>query len=177
MMPAMSASTVLFLLIRAAHVLLAATWVGAVAFTTFYLMPALQDAGPSAGPVMGALARRKIPVFMAVVGGTTVLTGFYLYYRFTGGFDPALSGSIGARVFGTGGIAGLVALILGGAVVGRNAKKMDDLSVRLGSAPESQRAAIVSDMAAARQRIATFSMIIFVLQAIAVICMAIGHYV
>src|SRR5262245_8461707 len=101
----MTASTAIFLLIRATHVLLAALWVGTAVFTTFYLMPALQESGPAAGPVMGALMRRKIHAFIASIGGTTVLTGLYLYYRFTGGFDPALSGSMGARVFGAGGVA------------------------------------------------------------------------
>src|SRR3954469_25825241 len=102
----MSSSTALFLILRAAHVLLATLWVGAVGFVTFFLMPALDEAGPAAGPVMGALVRRKIHVFMASIGGTTVVTGIYLYYRFTGGFDPALSGSMAARVFGTRGAAG-----------------------------------------------------------------------
>ena len=173
----MSASTALFLLLRATHVLLAALWVGSVAFTTFYLMPALAESGPSAGPVMGALARRKIHVYMASIGGITVLTGFYLYYRFTGGFDPALSGSRGAMAFGFGGICGLVALILGGAIVSRNAKKMGDLGARLASAPDAQRAALTAEIADARQRIETFSRIIIALQIIAVVLMAIGHYV
>jgi hypothetical protein len=173
----MSAATALFLLLRAAHVLLAALWVGAVAFTTFFLMPALEETGPAAGPVMGALLRRKVPVFMSAIGGLTVLTGFYLYYRFTGGFDPTLSGSTGAMVFGTGGIAGLAALIIGGAVVSRNAKKMATIGGRLASAPESERAALSAEMAAARQRAATFSRVVIALQAIAVVLMAIGHYV
>src|SRR5262249_54912621 len=120
----MTAATAFFLLVRAAHVLLATIWVGSVALTTFFLMPALEEAGPSAGPVMGALMRRKLPVFMSSIGGTTVLTGLYLYYRFTGGFDPALSASTAGKVFGTGGVAGIAALIIGGAVVSRNAKKM-----------------------------------------------------
>jgi uncharacterized membrane protein len=173
----MTAATLLFLLLRATHVLLAALWVGATAFTTFYLMPALEEAGAAAGPVMGALIRRKIHAFMASIGGITVLTGFYLYYRFTGGFDPALSGSIGAMVFGTGGICGLVALILGGAVVSRNAKKMGDLGARLATTPEAQRGALVAEMAAIRRKTATFSRIVIVLQVIALLCMAVGHYV
>src|SRR4029450_5991474 len=123
----MTASTLLFLLLRAAHVLLAAIWVGATVFTTMLLMPALQDSGPAAAQVIGALMRRKMPAFMAALGGTTVLTGLYLYYRFTGGFDPALSGSVSAMVFGTGGIAGIAALIIGGAVISRTTKKMVDL--------------------------------------------------
>jgi len=135
----MTAATALFLLLRAAHVLLAALWVGATAFVTFFLMPALADAGRSSAPIMAALMRRRFDVFMASIGGTAVLTGFYLYYRFTGGFDPALSGSLAARVFGTGGIAGLVALILGGAVVSRSGKKMAELGARMATAPEAER--------------------------------------
>lgn len=173
----MSSSTLLFLVLRAAHVLIGAIWIGAVAFTTFFLMPSLAEAGPAAGPVMGALMRRKIHVFMASLGGTTVLTGFYLYYRFTGGFDPTLAGSRGARVFGTGGLAGLIALIVGGAVVSRHAKKMGELGARIASAPESERGALAAQMAAARQGAQTASRIVVALQVIAIVLMALGHYV
>ena len=173
----MAASTVVFLVLRAAHVLLAAVWVGATAFTTFFLLPAVTDAGPAAAPVMGALIRRKLHVFMAAVGGTAVLTGIYLLYRFTGGFDPALSGTTAARVFSIGGLCGIVALIVGGAVVSRNAKKMSELGVRLASAPESDRAALASQMAAHRGRTATASRIVIALQIVALVLMAIGHYV
>ena len=158
----MTFATLLFLLVRAAHVLLAALWVGAVGFVTFLLLPAVTDSGPAGGTVMGALARRKMHVFMASIGGLTVLTGFYLYYRFTGGFDPALSGSRGAIVFGFGGICGTIALIIGGAVVGRNAKKIEEPG---------------ADVAALRARIRTSSRLVLILQLIAAGLMAIGHYV
>ncbi len=173
----MSASTVIFLALRAAHVLLAAIWVGAVFFTTFFLMPSLAESGPAAGPVMGALMRRRLHVVMSSIAGTTVLTGFYLYYRLTGGFDPALSGSRTAMVFGTGGLAGLVALIIGGAVLGRNAKKMGELGARMATAPESERAALGSQIAAARRSAETASRVVIVLLVIAVVLMALGHYV
>lgn len=173
----MSASTVLFLVLRAAHVLIAAIWVGGVALTTFYIFPALEESGLAAGPVMGALMRRKIHVYMASIGGTTVLTGFYLYYRFTGGFDPSLSATRAAMVFGTGGAAGLLALIIGGAVVSRNAKKMGEIGARLASARDTEPADLIAQMTAARRRAATGSRIVVVLQMIAVVLMAIGHYV
>ena len=173
----MTASTVLFLLLRAAHVLLAAIWVGATVFTTMLLMPAVQDSGPAGGQVVGALMRRKMPAFMAALGGTTVLTGLYLYYRFTGGFDPALSGSMGARVFGAGGLAGILALIIGGAVISRGTKKLAALGDRLPGTPEAQRGAVIAEMNDARKRVATFSRIVIALQVIAVVLMAIGHYV
>jgi len=173
----MQASTVLFLLVRAAHVLVAAIWVGSTFFITYFLFPTLQETGPAAGPVVGGLTRRKLSAFQASLGGTAVLTGFYLYYRFTGGFDTTLSATRSAMVFGTGGIVGLAALIIGGAVVGRNANKMSELGARLASAPESERAALAGQMAAHRSRAATAGRIVTILQMIAVVLMAIGHYV
>jgi hypothetical protein len=157
---------------------MAAVWLGAMAFVSFFLMPAIQETGPAAGPVMGALMRRKLPVFMSSLGGLTVVTGFYLYWRFTGGFDPALSATRAAMVFGTGGIAGLFALIIGGAIVSRNAKKMAGLGVQLASMPDGPaRATAAAEMAAARTRAATAGRIVVVLQMIALACMAVGHYV
>ena len=173
----MQSSALLFLLIRAAHVLLAALWVGATFFVTYFLFPSLQETGPAGGPVMGALMRRKLPAFQASLGGITVLTGFYLYYRFTSGFDPVVSGSRGGIVFGTGGICGLAALIIGGAVVGKNAHKMSELGARLATAPEAERAALAAQMATHRSRAATAGRLVMILQMIAVVLMAIGHYV
>ena len=178
MMRAMSFATALFLLLRVAHVLLAATWLGASAFVALFLMPSAEDAGPAAGPMMSALMRRKLPVFMAAVGGTVVVTGLYLYWRFTGGFDPALSGTRAAMVFGTGGISGIAALIVGGVVVSRNAKKMADVAGRLPTVTEGpERAVLVGDMNAARRKAAAGARLVVVLQAIALAAMAIGHYV
>jgi uncharacterized membrane protein len=173
----MSAATILFLVLRAAHVLIAALWIGGVALSTFYIFPALEEAGPAAGPVMGALMRRKLPVYMASLGGTAVLTGFYLYYRFTGGFDPSLSATRAARVFGAGGAAGLLALIIGGAIVSRNANKISDIAGRLASARDTERPDLMAQLAAARRRAATGSRIVIALQVIAIVLMAIGHYV
>lgn len=170
-------ATLLFLVLRAAHVLIAALWIGGVALSTFYIFPALEESGPAAGPVMGALLRRKLPVYMASIGGTTILTGFYLYYRFTGGFDPSLSATRAAMVFGTGGVAGLIALIIGGAVVSRNAKKIGDIVTRLAASRDTERADLMAQLAAARGRATTGSRIVLVLQVIAILLMAIGHYV
>jgi uncharacterized membrane protein len=173
----MSTSTALFLLIRAAHVLVAAIWLGATFLLSFVVLPSLQDIGPAAAPMMGALMRRKLPAFMASMGGTAVLTGIYLFYRFTGGFDPALSGTRAAMTFGTGGLAGILALVVGGVVVAKNAKKMGELAARLSSAAEADRAALGAQMAAARARAATGSRIVITLQTVAIVLMAIGHYV
>jgi uncharacterized membrane protein len=174
----MSFPTLLFLTIRAVHVLLAATWVGAVAFMVLFVMPAMKQTGPAAGPMMGAIARRGLNAFMGALGGLTVLTGFYLYWRLTGHFDPALSATRGAMVFGTGGIAGLLSVIIGGAVVGRSMAKMGALGGKAMALPEgAERAALMTQSNAARDRGITGAQIVLVLQMVALICMAVGHYV
>jgi uncharacterized membrane protein len=174
----MSFPTLLFLTIRAVHVLLAATWLGAVGFMVLFVMPAMKETGPAAGPMMGAIARRGLNGFMGALGGITVLTGFYLYWRFTGHFDPALSASRAAMVFGTGGIAGLLSVIIGGAVVGRSIAKMGALGGKAMALPEGpERAALMTQSNAARDRGITGARIVLVLQIVALTCMAVGHYV
>lgn len=161
----MTISTLVFLLLRVTHVLLAAVWIGMTAFTTLLLMPTItKEPNVGGAPLAQAMMRRGLHIYMASLGGTVVLTGFYLYWRFTGGFDPALSATRGAMVFGTGGIAGTLALILGGAVVGKNAKIM-------------ATATSPAQFAAARDKSATFGRIVLILQLIAIAAMALGHYV
>lgn len=174
----MSGVTTLFLAVRVLHVLLAALWLGATGFVAFFVMPSLRETWPAPGPMMGAIARRGINPFMGALGGITVLTGIWLYWRFTGGFDPALSATRAAMVFGTGGAAGILAVVLDGAVVGRNAKNMGTLAGKAMSMPEGpERAVLMAQAAAARQRAARAGQILLVLQIVALALMAIGHYV
>jgi hypothetical protein len=143
-----------------------------------FVMPASKAAGAAAAPMMAAIARRGLNGFMGAVGGITVLTGFYLYWRLTGGFSPELSATRTAMVFGTGGIAGILAVIVGGAVVGRSAARMGTLGGKAMALPEgSERASLMAQSAAAQDRAIAGARIVLVLQMIALGCMAIGHYV
>src|SRR5437762_7997996 len=117
-------STGLFLSLRVLHVLLAAVWLGATVFTSILLMPVIEASGPAGGQLMVSLERKGLTPFFASLGGITVLTGFYLYWHFTGGFDPEVSRSHAGIAFGIGGVAGLLALIISGAVIGRSSKKV-----------------------------------------------------
>ena len=175
----MSSATLIFLLIRVLHVLLAALWIGATAFAVIFLDRLLSETDRGLAPaVLTTLGRGGMNAFMGSVGGLTVLTGLYLYWHFTGHFDPALSATRGARVFGTGGMAGIIALIVGGSVIGRTFKKMTALATRAASLPEgSERASLLSQIDSARGRVHTTGWVVLLLQIIALAAMAIGHYV
>jgi hypothetical protein len=115
---------------------------------------------------------------MASLGGTTVLSGIYLFWRFTGGFDPVVSASRGGMAFSIGALTGVIALILGGAMVGRSAKKAATLQAKATNLPEgAERAALTTEMAMLRDRMITFSRIVLVLLLISMATMAIGHYI
>ena len=77
---------------------------------------------------------------MGALGGVTVLTGFYLYWRLDRLISiRRLSATRSAMVFGTGGIVGtpVPRTVIGGSVVGRM------LSAKMGSA-RSRNAMAVS---------------------------------
>jgi uncharacterized membrane protein len=170
-------STALFLFLRVLHVLLAAIWVGATVFTSFLLMPAVQDTGPAGGQVMMSLNRKGITAFFGAMGGITVLTGIYLFWRFTGGFDPEISRSNAGMAFGIGGVAGILAVIIGGSVVGRSANKAAALMEQVVKAPDAQKGALMQQAGVLRQRMATFGIVVVLLQIIALVTMALAHYI
>src|SRR4051794_15892502 len=126
-------STGLYLTFRVVHVLLAALWIGATVFVSFLLMPAIETSGPAGGQVMIGLNRRGLNAYMGAIGSLTVLTGIALFWHYTAGFDPGLSGSRAGIAYSIGGLAGVLATIVGGAVVGRSAKQVVALMQKAGA--------------------------------------------
>ncbi|HZP10972.1 MAG TPA: hypothetical protein VFB36_00980 [Nevskiaceae bacterium] len=157
-----------FVAIRVLHVVLAALWLGAGVFTALFLFPTLGDSAPGSNSMFAALMRRRFGVYMAVTGGLAVLTGIWLYWRFTGGFSAATIGTTSGIVFGIGGLAGIAAVAIGGAVIGRSADKMAALI---------EQAAPQSEIEALRQRALGANRVVAALMILAVVCMAAGHYV
>ena len=49
----------LFLSVRVLHILLGATWLGAAVVVSYFVLPAIEQAGPDGGKVVNGLIRRK----------------------------------------------------------------------------------------------------------------------
>jgi len=84
-----------YLFARILHVVTGAFWFGTVAFTATFLMPSMAEAGPDAGKVMVAMRRRHFFEIVPAIASVTVLTGLWLYWRFTGGFSSEVMSSRG----------------------------------------------------------------------------------
>ena len=159
----------LFPWVRVLHILLAALWLGAGALLTLYVLPTLRWLGPAGQATLRSLEQRGLSRFMAANGGLTILSGLWLYWTLTAGFDAHLVGSPTGLVFGVGGVAGILAGIIGGAVIGRSIKRLDSLDE--GSLAEGPEAV------ALHRRIATGSRLALGLLLVAVVAMSLGHTV
>ena len=157
----------LFPWVRMLHILFAASWFGAAAFLTLYLLPVARQLGAAGGATMTALSGRGFHRFMAANAGLTVLSGLWLYWTLTAGFaGPAMTSTPG-MVFGLGGLAGLLAAVIGGAVIGRTLSRIETLKGRL---PDAQ-----PQVAALQGRVAAASRFALGLLVFALVAMALGH--
>jgi len=171
-------SNLVFLAVRVLHVVFGAAWLGTAVAGSFFFLPSVADAGPDGGKVVVALARRKFLVYIASVSGMAVLSGFWLYWRLTNGFDPGMSASNSAKVFGAGGLLGLVAAILAVSGVSRNVKKVLRIMGQVAGTPdEKARAALLQQAAKHRQTAAIIGRIVALLLVLTAMLMAVGHYV
>jgi hypothetical protein len=170
--------TIAFLMLRAVHVAFAAIWIGSTVFTSLLLVPAVEASGPAGGDVMAALGRRGMNAYMTAIGAGTLATGIYLLWRFTGGFDAAVIATHAGLAFATGGAAGVLAGVVGGGVVGRSATRLLALMTTAAAQPdEAAKAAVVGQAAALRGRMKAGARVVLALQAVALVLMALGHYI
>jgi hypothetical protein len=80
--------------------------------------------------------------------------------------------------FGTGGTAGLLAGIIGGAVVGRSAVRVSAIMRQAVGVPDGPfKGALLQQAAVLRRRIHTGSQVVLALQTTALVLMSVGHYV
>ena len=166
-----------FLAIRAAHVLVAALWIGATVFGSALLMPAIEASGQTGGLLMQRLNRRGFHVYMAAVSVTTLVTGLYLLWHFSG-FDFSVSNGHAGLVFGTGGLAGIFAGIVGGAVVARSGRQLEHvLRDTMTIADDQNHRALLARVATLKSRMKVGTRVVVGLQTVALVCMAVGHYV
>ena len=103
----------LMLVLRLIHVGGGALWVGMMAFMTFYLTPALAEAGPAeSGKVMAALQKQRIMVIMPLIALLTIASGLWLMMRTYGG-PGALAATRMGMALNVGAAAAIVAFLIG----------------------------------------------------------------
>lgn len=107
----------LMIVLRFTHVVFGALWVGMMTFQTFFLLPAMGEAGPDAGKLMASLARRRIPIIMLLIALLTIGSGIWLLMRLIGGSAAVVMRTPTGRALGWGGVAAIIGFLIGMSVV------------------------------------------------------------
>lgn len=166
----------LTIVLRLAHVGFGALWVGMMAFQVFFLGPALADVGPDAGKFMGALMKRKIPVFMPIFGLITLVSGMWLFSRMSGGNVGGLMQTAMGKAFGFGGLVALLAFLLGVVVMRPAMMRTVQLSASLPSAPPADRPAMQAELQKLRDRGTLVGKVVMWMMLVTLAAMAVARY-
>ena len=110
---------VLLIFFRIVHVGAAMIWFGGAIVSSFYLQPTVVALGPQAQPFMQHLmVRRGMGTMFPIVAGLTILSGAVLYWRDSSGLQAAWIASPTGLAFTIGGLAAILAFVLGGILIG-----------------------------------------------------------
>lgn len=168
---------VLLIALRLVHVVSAVLWVGMMFFTTYFLLPAIQDAGPEGGKVMAAVQRRGVLTVMPLLAVSTILSGLWLYWRASLGFEPAYMHSRTGMTFGLGGALAIVAYVLGLAVVRPSMMRAMKIMQTLdGARSEDERRGRLRDVERLRARSGTAGRAVAWMLLFAAASMAVARY-
>jgi hypothetical protein len=163
------------LVLRLVHVLSGVIWVGTAVFVSALLLPAMVEAGPAAGPVMAALQKRKMMVFMPAAALLAILSGARLLWIDSGGGSAFFQAKAG-MAFAGGGALAIIAFLLGIVVTRPAMGRAAELSATIPSTPEADRPALLAEIGALRARGSAAGTVVTVLIVITTIAMAIARY-
>jgi hypothetical protein len=167
----------IMVVLRLIHIVGGVFWVGAFIVMAGFLFPAVRATGPQGGRVMQeVMQRRRLPVYLGVAAGLTILSGFVMYARIAGATNGAWASTRPGMTYGIGGLAAILAIVVGAAVAGPAGRKLGKLGERVqasGGPPSAEQAA---QMAALQARIGRGMQAVAVLLLVAVVAMAIARY-
>jgi hypothetical protein len=103
----------LMIVLRFIHVGGGAMWVGMMAFMTFFLTPAMAEAGPAeGGKLMAALQKQRIMIIMPVIALLTIASGFWMMMRLYSGPSNFAASRMGMAL-NLGALAAILGFVIG----------------------------------------------------------------
>lgn len=166
-----------FVIARLLHILLGAFWAGAMIFNALFLVPAMGEAGPDAAKVMAGIQRRRFMDIMPVVALITILSGLWLFWRISGGFDPQWSRSRMGMAYGIGAVLAIVAFGIGVGIMRPAMMRIGRLVDQAAQATDpAHRDAAMAPVPALRRRSASAGRVVALLLALATALMGVARY-
>ena len=165
------------LVLRLVHILCGMFWIGSGVFTSVFLMPALAQVGPAAGPVMTGLQKRHLFTVLPIVAVLTILSGVRLMWLTSAGFSPAYLASAPGRTYAASGAAAILGFLLSLVVARPAALRAARLGGTLAATPDhAARAALTRDLGRLRRLSARASVAAVSLVVLSAAGMAVARY-
>jgi hypothetical protein len=164
------------LLLRLVHILAGIFWVGAIFLIAGFLLPTLRATGREGGRfIQHLMQQRKLPVYLAVAGLLTVLSGFTLYARMVSATHGAWAGTAPGMAYGLGGLSAIIGALVGTLVSGSAARRMAGIGQRAAQAggPSADQQAEIERL---QRRMLLGSRLVAVFLGLAAATMAVGRY-
>ena len=167
----------LLIVARLLHVLLGVFWAGTLIFTAYFLVPAIAEAGPDGAKVMAGVQRRRFMDVMPVVALLTILSGLWLYWKISGGFDHHWMHTPTGLAYGIGGVLAIMAFGIGIGVMRPAMKRVGGLAAGAAQEPDpAKRERMMGEVAGLRRRSATAGSLVATLLTIATALMGVARY-
>jgi uncharacterized membrane protein len=164
------------LVLRVAHVVGGVFWGGAMLFVVHFLEPAVREAGPDGARVMLELRKRRYLEVVPAIAALTLLSGYGLYWRVFGRLHPGPGASAAELTLGIGGLAALVAFVIGVTALRPAALRLGALGAELAQAAPDRREALGEEIGRFRGRMRRSGRWVAAFLGIAIVCMAVGRY-
>ncbi len=162
------------LLLRIVHIIGGAFWAGSAFLLTGYVGPAAIQAGPEGAKFMQRLVLgTRYFAAISAAAGLTVLTGLLLYWRASGGLQGDWISTGTGVMFTIGGLAGIVALILG-ILTGSASRKLAEFGASLEGPPSPDQGAEITRL---QNRLSNLGATNLIFLVVALIAMASAQYV
>ncbi len=166
----------MILFMRLLHIVLGVFWAGTLVFTAFFLLPSIRDAGPEGAKVAQGLMRRQFLNIMPIVALLTIVSGFWLYWRMSGGFQSEYMGSPMGMAFGTGGVLAVLAFLLGVTIVRPSMMKAARLTQEAGAASPEDKPRLMGEAQTLRARAGKAGNVVALLLILTAAVMAVARY-
>jgi hypothetical protein len=166
----------IMLALRWIHVVAGCLWVGIAVFVAFVLGPAIDDAGPGAASIMPALRRRGLMTLLPLLALATILSGMGLFWLVGGGDLQGFLASANGLALGLGGLAALVAFLIGILVMRPSMMGAVSIFQSLASATAEEQAGRLAAATELRKRGARAMRYIGILLLLSTTAMAVARY-
>ena len=166
------------LLLRLIHIVSGVFWAGGVFTLAMFILPSINSTMPEGGKVMQKMINTyRFPVYMTLSGFLSMISGLLLYWSVSFGFEIGWIKSPHGLTLTLGGIAAILALLLGFFVNKPRAERMAAIGntiMKSGGPPTEAQAA---EMKSLREAITGLTRYIAFLILFSVIAMAAAKYV